>query len=171
MHVQTHILSGWVFGNLLPLRPRERLLCMIAASAPDIDGLGILYSEELYWDLHHKLGHCLLFGVALAIALVPFHLHLLMDYYGSGPNWAIYYYWPFSLHEWESEHAWPLFSWQNITAFAALFAWTIWIGWRHRRTPLELLMPSLDRKLTCRAEQTALAPAPAPAPAAASAVD
>ena len=163
MHIQTHILSGWCFGNLLPLRARDRLLCMIAASAQDLDGLGILYSEELYWDLHHRLGHSLTAGVVLAAVLtifatrkvlgflaflVLFHLHLLMDYFGSGPEWLIHYYWPFNDHGFESAYVWPLFSWQNITAFVLLLGWTVWIGYRHRRTPLEVLMPSLDRKLT-----------------------
>ena len=39
MHVQTHILSGWCVGNLAPLSPRERLICMTAASIADLDGL------------------------------------------------------------------------------------------------------------------------------------
>ncbi|MDB5327590.1 MAG: hypothetical protein JWM57_3159, partial [Phycisphaerales bacterium] len=32
MHIPTHILSGWVVGNACPLRPGERLACMIAAT-------------------------------------------------------------------------------------------------------------------------------------------
>ena len=36
MHIQTHILSGWVIGNALRLSPRERLFCMVAnAMLPD----------------------------------------------------------------------------------------------------------------------------------------
>lgn len=162
MHIQTHILSGWCIGNFLPLTPRERLLCMVAASIQDIDGLGILYSEELYWDLHHKLGHCLLFGGITAavcgliarrwrmaaVALVLFHVHLVLDYYGSGPGWGLYYYWPFNEHEWVNRDAWPFFSWQNISAFVLLLGWTVLIAWQYQRTLLELLVPSLDRKLT-----------------------
>ncbi len=163
MHIQTHILSGWCFGNLLPLAPRDRLLCMIAASALDLDGLGILYSEELYWDLHHRLGHSLLAGLVLSAVLAVFatrkalgfvvflslfHLHLVMDYFGSGPGWKIHYLWPLNDYGFESDYVWPLFSWQNLSAFALLLGWTVWIGYAHRRTPLEVLMPSLDRKLT-----------------------
>ena len=114
MHIQTHILSGWCVGNLLPLTSRERLFCMIAAGAADIDGLGIVVSQELYWDYHHKLGHCAAFGLLLAGALAAFstrralafgtylllfHLHLVLDYYGSGPGWPIYYLWPVSDRE------------------------------------------------------------------------
>jgi hypothetical protein len=161
LHIQTHILSGWCVGNLFRLTPRERMFCMLAASLQDLDGLGMVVSEELYWELHHKLGHCLLAGVLLAVVLAAlsthrvkagliylalFHVHLALDYLGSGPGWPLYYLWPFSEWGLENPHAWPFFSWQNICAFVLLLAWTIGIFIRRQRTPLEVLMPSLDRK-------------------------
>jgi membrane-bound metal-dependent hydrolase YbcI (DUF457 family) len=179
VHVQTHILSGWCVGNLFPrFSPRERLLCMLAASLADLDGLGILLGQEVYWDYHHKLGHNLLYGVVLCAALAAFatgralafavclglyHLHLLMDYFGSGPGWGIPYLWPFSPREWRSENAWPFYSWQNITAFAALLIWTLWIARRLGRTPLESIMPKLDRQLVAAARRGIKAGAPSPA--------
>src|SRR5438045_2833935 len=102
MQVQTHVLSGWCVANLLPLSPRERGFCMIAASASDLDGLGIIGGEEMYWRFHHIVGHGLLAAIvvcgtltifshrrllALAAYLALFHLHLIMDYWGSGPGW------------------------------------------------------------------------------------
>ena len=43
MHIPTHILSGWICGNFIPsFGPRERFFCMVAASAPDLDGLSLL---------------------------------------------------------------------------------------------------------------------------------
>jgi len=161
MHIQTHVLSGWCVGNLLPLTARERMFCMIAAAAQDLDGLGIILSEELYWDYHHKLGHCALFGVVASLLLTAFsthrvlafptyfslfHLHLVLDYLGSGPGWPLYYWWPFSEAEWLNPRAWPFFSWQNIATAFGMVGWTIWIAIRHERTPLERLMPSLDEK-------------------------
>jgi inner membrane protein len=163
VHVQTHILSGWCVGNLLPINARQRLFCMIAASIADIDGLGILFSQELYWDYHHKFGHCAIFGVivcaalaafsqkrlfSFAIYLALFHLHLLLDVLGSGTGWAIYYFWPISSYGINISWGWELYSWQNITTFALLLIWTIWIAIRFRRTPLEAIMPNLDRQLT-----------------------
>lgn len=162
MHIQTHILSGWCIGNLCWLSPRERLFCMFAASMQDLDGLGILFSEELYWDLHHALGHCLLAGVVISsiltafsthrwkafpIYLLLFHLHLVMDYLGSGPGWGLYYLWPFSDWEWINRNAWPFFSWQNLSAAGAFLIWTVLIARYQHRTPLECIMPSLDRRL------------------------
>jgi hypothetical protein len=162
MHIPTHILSGWCIGNLLPLNGRERLFCMIAAGAADFDGLGILFGEETYWDFHHKLGHNVFFAVLLSgvlaslssrkwlafeVFFVLAHLHLVLDYVGSGPGWPLYYLWPVSNMETFNPRAWPFFSWQNIATAYVLVGWAIWIAWRDGRTPLECLMPRLDRQL------------------------
>src|SRR5947209_7076288 len=104
MHLPTHILSGWCIASVLKLTPRERLGAMIAASAADFDGASILFGEGAYQTYHHLLGHNLLVGVVISVVLVQFathkvkafvlylalaHLHLLMDYFGSGPYWPI----------------------------------------------------------------------------------
>lgn len=44
MHIPTHIMSGWVIANCVPLTPRERLACMIIATVPDIDGPSVATS-------------------------------------------------------------------------------------------------------------------------------
>jgi hypothetical protein len=173
MHVQTHILSGWCVGNLVPhFTPRERLFCMMAASLADLDGLTILAGQDAYWDYHHTLGHNLPFGVLLCLALAAFsthrlsafavylglfHLHLVMDYYGSGPGWGIPYVWPISRHQWRDADAWPFYSWQNISAAVFTIAWTVLIARQRGRTPLEAVMPNLDRQLA-----RVVRPAPAP---------
>ena len=166
MHIQTHILSGWCVGNLLPFSPRQRLACMIAAAIADLDGLGILVpgarGQELYWDYHHVLGHNLPFGILTSVILSAwcrrqwpltfvaclglFHLHLLMDYWGSGRDWCIHYLWPVGHLILKNPNGWELYSWQNMLAFVLLLIWTIAIARWQRRTPLELLMPSLDKE-------------------------
>lgn len=163
MHIPTHILSGWCLGNWVNLKPRERLLCMAAASIPDIDGCGIVFGQEMYWRFHHFVGHNIFFGLmiaglgavistrrwlAFAIYLLAFHLHLLMDFFGSGPGWKIHYWWPLSERGYRTQYVWDLSSWQNTTAAVILLVWTIAIAYRFRRTPLELISPSLDRRLT-----------------------
>lgn len=169
MHVPTHILSGWVVGNLFPLTPRERLFCMIVATVPDLDGVGIVFGDNVYQRWHHVACHnlpfCIVvtavlavlsrrapagrFGDALLYAAL-FHLHLVMDYFGSGPGWPIVYLWPFSGFQFINWQAWELASSQNTTAAAVLLLVTVGIARRKRRTPLELLMPSLDAKLVGR---------------------
>ncbi len=161
MHVPTHILSGWCVANLLPLKPRKRLCCMIAASAADVDGMGILFGEKWYFAFHHIVGHNLFFAIAISIVLASFsrpartfwvylllaHLHLLMDYFGSGPLWSIYYLWPVSHWHIRFDGAWAFYSWQNIAAAGLLLLGTLAIARYRGRTPLEVLMPSLDQQL------------------------
>lgn len=168
MHIPTHIMSGWCVASCFDLSPRERLGCMIAAAAPDLDGIGILIGGtdgDAYQLYHHLLGHNLLFVALVAITLATIsthglkafflyvalgHLHLLMDYFGSGPGWGIAYFWPFSRRGFKTDLAWEFFSWQNLTAACALLIWTILIARRQGRTPVELITPDLDRKFVAR---------------------
>ena len=135
---------------------------MIAASASDMDGLGILVSYDYYVAYHHVLGHNLLFGLIVSAALAAFstykakgfwlylalfHLHLVLDYFGSGPGWGIHYLWPFSDYEILNPNAWNFFSWQNLCAAGFFLLWTVAIIFKSRRTPLEVIMPSLDQKI------------------------
>src|SRR5689334_21295980 len=125
MHVPTHILSGWCLGNCVRLTARERVGCMIAAAAADLDGVGRVFGEEMYWKYHHVVGHNLVFIVGVAVALCAWsgwrgkafgmyvlagHLHLVMDYFGSGPHWGMHYFWPFSDRVVESAYVWDLSS-------------------------------------------------------------
>jgi hypothetical protein len=162
MHVQTHLFCGWSIGNGFRFTPRERLLCVVVSVAPDIDGVGILFSEQAYFNFHHVLAHNLLFamlvsGVCAAFSthrakafwvyLLLMHLHLLMDFLGSGPGWGIFYFWPFSRWIANNPYAWPFYSWQNL-CFASIFlAWVLAIAIYDGRTPLEAVMPELDGKL------------------------
>jgi hypothetical protein len=164
MHIPTHILSGWCVASVFSLTARERCFAMVAAAIADVDGVGYLAGEQsdAYQLFHHVLGHNVFFGLVACGILAAFlknrikagllyvglfHLHLLLDYFGSGPGWAICYIWPVSRMKLRTDLAWDLFSWQNITAGYALVALTIYLAWRQRRTPLEYVMPELDRKL------------------------
>jgi hypothetical protein len=168
MHIPTHILSGWCAGNLVRFSPRERLFCMIAASIADIDGCGIVMGgteQDWYWRFHHVLAHNVFFGLMIAgifaifsprrwfaffFYLLCFHLHLIMDFFGSGPGWTIAYWWPLSTRGYKTDYCWPLFSWQNMVAFAVLLAWTVAIAKMCRHTPLELIAPRLDQACVAR---------------------
>lgn len=165
MHIPTHILSGWCAANYLRCDARQRLLAMIAATAADVDGVSILLGQNAYWAYHHTFGHNFFFALAGALvltALTPrrsgrwfsftiyfalFHLHLLLDYFGSGPGWDIHYLWPLASLTFTNRRAWPFYSWQNLSFFLVLLLWTVWIAWRQRRTPLELIAPRLNHEL------------------------
>ena len=146
MHIQTHLMSGWCVGNCFPLTPRqERLGCMLAASLADLDGLSLLFGQEAYWDYHHLLGHNLAFALlfcgvltcfathrllAFTLYLTLAHLHLVLDYFGSGPGWPIHYLYPLSHVAISNPRAWEFYSWQNMTAAGLLLLWTIRIARR-----------------------------------------
>jgi hypothetical protein len=165
VHIPTHILSGWCLANYLPLSPRERLFAMVAATIADIDGVTLIAGQDMYWRTHHVLAHNLPFALIVATVLTVFsshrllafllylalfHLHLLMDYWGSGPLWPIYYLYPFSDFKWVNPDSWNLFSWQNTAIAGLMLAWTVLIARRQGRTPLELIAPRLDRLLVVR---------------------
>jgi len=157
-------MSGWLAANCFDLTPRQRFFCMLAAAVPDLDGLGIVVGGDAYLKYHHVLGHNLLFAVivsvllawwserqrwkALAIYFGLFHLHLLLDLVGSGELWTIQYLWPFSAREFSTEYCWAFYSWQNLTAGGLALALTIGVIFWKKRTPLEYVMPKLDRDLT-----------------------
>lgn len=168
MHIPTHILSGWCVGNLVPeFTARERMFCVIAAAVADFDGVGRVISEELYWDYHHRLGHNVFFATLLAavmaaastrgrraiaflIYLLLGHLHIVLDYFGSGPGWPLHYFWPASDVGIVNPRAWPFFSWQNLSAAFALIVWALVSAYRQGRTPVELITPRLDREFVER---------------------
>ena len=163
MHLQTHGLTGWLIGNAAGLGVRGRSLAVLAGVLPDLDGLGIVVSEELYWDWHHVLGHNVFYLLAAAGVLTVFTdagtrcrsfvvftlvgaSHLLLDLIGSGPDWELAWLWPASDHALVWRGAWPLFSWQNILTFVAVLVGTLAVARWCGRTPLEWVMPSLDRR-------------------------
>ncbi|MEN8127450.1 MAG: metal-dependent hydrolase [Planctomycetota bacterium] len=167
MHVQTHLLSGWCLGNLFGLGKRGRSLAVLAAGLPDIDGLGIIFGPVAYWRYHHVICHNLLFGIFLCTILtffseqkkraftaffVIFHLHLVMDSFGSGEDWVIYYLWPFIKQPVENPYVWSFFSWQNITTAIIFVLWMIGLVFYAKRTFLEWVMPKLDRQIVELAE-------------------
>lgn len=162
MHIPTHMLSGWCVANCFSLTARQRMACVIAASCADLDGVTLIAGRDLYLRTHHVLGHSFGFAIVSAgllclwtawrlrlfvLYLFCFHLHLIMDYFGSGRGWPIYYLWPFSWHKTINPNAWDLNGWQNFTAIGLLGVWTIVIAIVHRRTPFEYLVPRWDEQI------------------------
>jgi len=158
----THALAGWCFGNLLRLTPRERAWCIGISLLPDLDGLSLLGGVSAYQTYHHVLTHNLTF-CALAVSVIAvanrcslrattmlvalFHLHLLMDFFGSGPGWGLSYLWPWNGRSFSTLLAWQFGGWQNWLTFAVFTTWIVFIALRYRRTPCEYIAPRFERFL------------------------
>jgi len=161
MQIQTHILAGWCIANCRPLSARERLFAMIASEVADIDGLGLIFGKEYYLRFHHIWGHNLLVGLVVSFALayysqyflrsftlylLLFHLHLLLDSFGSGIGWGIGYFWPFSTYSFINPYAWEFQGWQNMVVMFVFLTWATVLIKLKSRTPFEIILPALDQK-------------------------
>lgn len=139
-----------------------RLWCLIASVAPDVDGLSLLFGLDAYGRYHHALAHNLAFGLCitllsaswvgvrvapLGLIFAAFLSHLVGDYFGSGPGWGLWPFWPLSDRFYLSEHAWDLVSWQNTLITLVAVGAALGIAIRRGHTPLEFLHPGLDRRV------------------------
>lgn len=137
---------------------RDRVAVTLAAVAPDVDGIGLLWSEDLYVAWHHRLAHGALWAIITAVtvalvsrnvrvtllAVLAFHTHILADLAGSGPGWPIFYTWPMTETQWLPDWQWDLASWQNSTFGLATVLVCLWCALPLRRTPLEVLSVKAD---------------------------
>lgn len=156
MHIPNHLVISWIIGSSLPER-RDRRLVAWAGVAPDLDALALLGGPGAYSEYHHVATHCLLAGVvftllwtALArqrlrvavLSLIAFHVHLICDLLGSGIDWPIVYFYPFSRHEFITPYGWPLASPQNGVVWLVAVAIALWIGIKRGRTFAETFLPA-----------------------------
>ncbi len=173
MHIQTHIMSGWCAANCFSLTPKERFLAMLAASLPDLDGLTYFFGQNLYWSTHHIYGHNLVFALLLSGGLAAFcthklkcfflflglvHLHFVMDLLGSGEGWTIPYWFPFNKTEYVWSFGWDFNAVENKLAALLFLFGCVAIAVFLKRTPLEFLMPKLDRRLAGWAQKLKIRP-------------
>jgi hypothetical protein len=129
---------------------------------PDVDGLSLLFGVKAYQDWHHVLAHNMLFAAAVVavsawwVGLRPFPLllvflsfvsHLVGDYFGSGPGWAIQPWLPFRDTVYLCEYAWELASWQNFVITLVVGAVALEVAFRLGRTPLEFVHAGLERAI------------------------
>lgn len=147
-----HYGLGWLCSARLTEK-KHRAVVALAAVLPDVDGVGLLISEDLYVAWHHRLAHGALWAVVTAVtallltrnarvtllAVVSFHTHILADLAGSGPDWPIFYTWPWTEVAWLPSWQWDLASWQNSLFGLATVLVCLGMALPLGRTPLELL--------------------------------
>ena len=159
MAPETYLLASWIIAAKTTDNPRDCRLVTLAGILPDVDGLGLfvdfvtevlgvkqthLYGEYHHYLLHGALGSILITALVTCfarhrlrvalLALLVFHLHLVLDFVGSrGPSpadlWPIYYLGPFTQNPmWVCKGQLRLDGWFNRYFSAALFLWSLWLA-------------------------------------------
>jgi membrane-bound metal-dependent hydrolase YbcI (DUF457 family) len=156
MHPPTHLAISWLIGQGLSER-RDRRLVAWAGVVPDLDALSLLAGASAFSRFHHSVTHGIVAAAvvsaacavlarrrrrAAGLALGAFHVHLLCDLLGSGVDWSIAYFWPFSSREFVTPYGWPLASWQNLLITVAALLVVGWIGVTRGRTFAETFLPA-----------------------------
>ena len=175
MNPVTHLLAGWMIADQCKLAPRDRAFVSWASVISELDSIGYVVdfankilgrAETLYYETyHHNWGHGLpaallttlvVYCFALEkrktawLALLSFHLHLLMDLAGSrGSNpfdiWPIHYLAPLSkmlTFSWSGQ--WPLTGWQNTIITIVLMAMCLYTAILRGRSPVILFNERAD---------------------------
>jgi inner membrane protein len=153
LHFLTHVGIGCIVAGLGPGPRRDRWIIVLASLVPDLDGIGILWSEHAYALTHRIVGHGLLCGLVLtgaaalladrrwitaALAAFAFHLHVLLDVVGTGGP-PISYLWPLSSWRLTSDRHWTLDSWPNVVVMVVTLLGVIATAWwrvRGRAAPI-----------------------------------
>jgi membrane-bound metal-dependent hydrolase YbcI (DUF457 family) len=163
VHIESHAACGWLLANLWPgASCRQRLTITLSAVISDADGLGYLVSADLYARWHHTIGHNVFAAALVSVAAVAlagrpkwgwvlcltqlgFWSHLVGDYFFAG--WGVPLFWPISHEEVMYRPRMGLDHPINLALSYGAFVYFAVSLWLHRRTPLALVWPVLDRLL------------------------
>lgn len=158
-----HLQYGWWFAHWGEFNRRERAAIALAGATPDLDGLTFLAGGDAFHRYHHILFHNL--GATLAVTALAgvflwrkprawllvafaFAMHMVEDYVTVA--WNQFPWRPFDPSAVNLAHHLPGWVVQGVFQAAAvvfILGVTVWIYLRHRRTPLEIISPALDRLL------------------------
>jgi len=156
VQVPIHLAISWLIGHRLPER-RNRRLVTWAGVVPDLDALSLLGGAGAYSEYHHMVTHGVLAAIAvtaisasfarerakvLLLSFAAFQVHVVCDWLGSGRDWPIVYFYPFSRHEIYTPYGWPLASPQNAFVWLGAVALTVWVGITRGRTLAEAFLPA-----------------------------
>ena len=158
---------GWHLAERAGLEKRDRILCSLAAVAPDLDGLTFITGMSNYWGLHHTFGHSLyilpFYAVAIglfgqnkirtaAFCLLGALAHVGIDIFGSMP---VHFLWPF-YPDWaliDRANPFIIFPVEFITPFL-MIAWSISVFKKRGVSILEIFGSRIETKLVLWLKQS-----------------
>lgn len=163
MNFGGHILTGWLISQQGEFKPAERRAIMLAAIAPDIDGLFVL-GPASWREWHRTFGHNVFWAVAAPLLLLIFlkggrrkkmapvlflamGSHFLLDLFVTG-WWSLMPLWPVS----DKAILMSLYIPENIMKyhiqiglFIILTALAVYYIRKTKTTPVEILGRRADR--------------------------
>jgi len=159
-----HLITAWIIAMMISLELKERRIVVLSGIISDIDGVFILFSQDLFLEHHHGWGHSLVFGIPFVLILsllfsrkpkvivmsfVGFSSHLLLDIFGT--NWEINPFYPFvemnlSIYPILSNE---LIYWVIVPIFAVIVLGIMaWLIYNRGRSPVEFVSVKLDKIFT-----------------------
>lgn len=159
-----HGLLTWLFAVALVKDASDRRLVVVAGVAMDIDGIFVLFDNDLYHQFHHTFGHSVLFGLLLAItagalansnrfkilsvAFGAFLVHIFADLIGS--NWASQVFYPFSDYGLSSTSFLSntlIYGVINPAVLILALIATVVVAYRKEFSPIEFISEKLDKRI------------------------
>lgn len=163
-----HLLIAYVAAALLTKDVWLRRIAVIGGIIPDMDGIFLLFSTELYYKYHHTIMHPPFAGIILALAfasafalyrksafnssflffMLGFALHGAADI--AGTNWPVNMLAPFGTLDVSIGALLPYgaLALLNALVLLAVLALAFALFAAQKRSALELLSARADRKLT-----------------------
>ncbi|PYV17803.1 MAG: hypothetical protein DMG21_07165 [Acidobacteria bacterium] len=156
-----HLQYGWWFAHWRNFDRRERAAIALAGAACDLDGVSLFWGGDAYYRYHHILFHNV--GSLLAITAIAglffwrrpwawllvafsFGMHVVEDYFTV--PWDMQPWRPFAntvVNFGQHVPGWVVqYVFQSV-AMVGIVGVTAWIYSRHKRTPLEIISPALER--------------------------
>jgi hypothetical protein len=161
MFLHSHIGLGWCVAELGQGSARFRRWVLSAAVLPDLDGISILWGQEAFYQYHHLLMHGLSFSLLVSLGAVlhckkervkallctqlAFYTHYFGDYFLT--KFELSYFYPFSRQTFNSPHSVWIGNPINHIAGVVLIIAVIFLSCLFKRTPLESILPSYDKRL------------------------
>lgn len=168
----SHAVIGWFIGQGGGSALRDRRIIAWMGVLPDVDviayPIGMIPSlnpddgYQLFVETHHHYTHGIgmialaaVCGLAFGrrrlrtavLAGVAACVHVVCDVIGSGPEFPVYPWWPFSDVDWTVAWSIPVNEWPNLFAGFVLLAVAGLYSRSRGRTILEMISVEMDREL------------------------